>query len=59
MNLNSDQNELGKSGSSVLIPLADQDSLFSQKQGDYEDYDDKIAQEENEKAIVIQRMYRK
>lgn len=56
MNLDSEANENVRSSSSVLVPLGDHESLFSPKGSEKnEDY----AQEENEKAAVIQRMYRK
>lgn len=53
MNLGSEGNDYNKSGSSVLVPLADQDSMFSPKNTEEDHFE-----EENEKATVIQRMYR-
>lgn len=49
--LTSSENNYVKSGSSVLVPLADQDSLFSPNKSDQE-------KEQNEKATIIQRKYR-
>lgn len=55
VNFGSDLHEDGNnSGSSILVPLVDQDSIFSHKDSDKEEFDE----EQNEKAGIIQRKYR-
>ena len=55
VNFESEANECLKSGSSILVPLVDQDSIFSPLKSDNEA---QFAEEEDEKATVIQRLYR-